>query len=165
MGDALRPVAKRLGITHEAAIGAALTLMRTRGAPASTVTPAIRAAVLPVIAPAIRANASTGKQYTQPVEQLRRSQLRPVQPAVTRQTLCRHLGLSEKTSSYEIRRHAKNTLSGSRSMGSSIERAAALTAHLGLPRGSTAARVLAIVWTLTAPATAPNPYLKRLAGK
>jgi hypothetical protein len=66
--DALRPIAKRLGITHEAAIGAALSLMGSLERPVSTVTPAVRAAILPVIAPTLRASASTGKQYNKPVE-------------------------------------------------------------------------------------------------
>lgn len=105
-----------------------------------------------------------------PPEQLRRGAAtrwgtdKP-QPAVTRETLCRHLGLPGGASSHDIRRHATNVASGSRAQGSSIDRAGALSAHLGLPRGSSPDATMAIVWSLTAPPTEPNPYLTRLPAK
>jgi hypothetical protein len=83
---------------------------------------------------------------------------------VTRETLCRQLGLDPaRAYGGEIRRKAKNVASGLPDMGSSAAQAAALRAHLGLPASASDNRVNAVVWSLTeVPGGSVNPYLGRL---
>jgi hypothetical protein len=90
----------------------------------------------------------------------------PVRAAVTRETLCRHLGINPaRAYGGEIRRKAGAIASGRRLMHSSPEAAAALRAHLGLQAHCTDDAVKSIVWSLTTPAgsTIVNPYAARLA--